>query len=74
MMVKTFFYQPIRYNLITFENIWKITTCQGDVHITGCFLDYNYFSKCYKMITIFFIIEKTEETVLDFSQGNVKAF
>ena len=37
------FYRPIRYNLITFENIWKITTCQGDNHITGCLLDYNYF-------------------------------
>ena len=32
------------------HDIWKITTGQGDDYTTGCFLDYNYFKKYYKMI------------------------
>ena len=32
------------------HDIWKIATDQGDDYTTGCFLDYNYFKKYYKMI------------------------
>ena len=32
------------------HDIWKIATGQGDDYTTGCFLDYNYFKKYYKMI------------------------
>ena len=43
--------QPVRNDLITFYNIRKITTGQGDDYTTGCLLDYNYFEKYYKVIT-----------------------
>ena len=37
---------------MTYDNIRKIATGQGDEHISGCLLDYNYFKNCYKMIAI----------------------
>ena len=40
---QNFFNQPIRNNLITYDNIRKIVTSQGDNYTTGCLLDYNYF-------------------------------
>ena len=47
---QTFFDQPAKNSLITYENIWKITTGQGDDYTTGCLLDYPYFKNYYKMI------------------------
>ena len=46
---KKFFGQPVKNDLITYENIRKIATGQGDDYTTGCLLDYNYF-KNYDMI------------------------
>ena len=51
-MEKNFFNQPIKNNKITYENIRKIATGQGDDHTTGCLLDYTYFRDNYKMIAI----------------------
>ena len=45
---KNFFDQPIKDNKVTYENIRKITTGQGDEYTTGCFLDYIYFKNHYK--------------------------
>ena len=49
-----FFNQPVKNNLITYGNIRKIATGQGDDYITDCLLDYNYFNNYYKMIAIDF--------------------
>ena len=49
---KNIFDQPIKYNKVTYENIRKIATGQGDDYTTGCLLDYTYFKKYYKMIAI----------------------
>ena len=49
---QNFFYQPVKKNLKTYDNIRKIETGQGDDYTTGCLLDYNYFSEYYKMIVI----------------------
>ena len=100
---KDFFDQPVKNNKITYENIRKKATGQGDDY-TGYLLDYIYFKNYYKMIAvdlskqqaldadpkainqinstanldragnirIYFILEEAKETVLDFSQGNVK--
>ena len=46
------FDQPIKNDIKACENIQKITTGQGDDYTIGCLLDYNYFVKHYKMITI----------------------
>ena len=101
---QNFFDQPIRNNLIIYDNIRKISTGQGDDYTAGCLLDCNYFKNYCKIIAIdvskqqaldadpkaiqqinftgnleelsaiFFIIEEAKETVLNFSQGNVKVF
>ena len=47
-----FFDQPIKNDKVTYENIRKIVTGQGDDYTTGCLLDYTYFKKYYKMIAI----------------------
>ena len=101
---ENFFDQPIKNNKITYDNIRKIATGQGDDYTTGCLLDYPYFANTYKMIAVdlskqqaldadpraiqqinftanldragntrvYFILEETKETILDFSQGTVK--
>ena len=40
---KNFFDQPVKNNKVTFENIRKIATGQGDGYTTGCLLHYIYF-------------------------------
>ena len=49
---ENFFDQPIKDNKITYENIRKIATGQGDGYKTGCLLDYPYFKDTYKMIAV----------------------
>ena len=49
---ETFFDQPIKNNKVTYENITKIATGQGDDYTTGCLLDYSYFVDTYKMIAV----------------------
>ena len=44
------FDQPIKNNKVTYDNIRKIATGQGDDYATGCLLDYPYFANTYKMI------------------------
>ena len=58
---KNFFDQPIKNNKITYENIRKIATGQGDDYTTGCLLDYTYFKNYYKMIAI----DLSKEQALD---------
>ena len=47
---KSCFDQPIKNNKVTYENIRKIATGQGDDYTTGCLLDYIYFKNHCKMI------------------------
>ena len=49
---ENFFDQPIKNNKVTYENIRKIATGQGDDYTTGCLLDYSYFVDTYKIIAI----------------------
>ena len=48
---KNLFDQPVKNDLITYENIRNIATGQLDDYTTGCLLNYNYLKK-YKMIAI----------------------
>ena len=50
---KNFFDQPVKNDKVTYENIRKITTSQGDDCTTGCLLDYTYFKKYYKRIAVY---------------------
>ena len=49
---ENFFDQPIKNSKITYDNIRKIATGQGDDYTTGCLLDYPYFKDTYKMIAV----------------------
>ena len=49
---KNFFDQPLENNKITYENISKIVTGQGDDYTTGCLLDYANFRDNYKIVSI----------------------
>ena len=46
------FDQPIKSNKVTYENIRKIATGQGDEYATVCLLDYPFFKDSYKMIAV----------------------
>ena len=45
---KTVFDQAVKTDIKKYDNLWKITTGQGDEYTTGCLQDYNYFIKHYK--------------------------
>ena len=49
---RSFFDQPIKNDLKTYDNIRKIEIGQSDDYTTGCLLDYPYFKKHYKSIAI----------------------
>ena len=49
---ENFFNQPIKNNKVTYKNIRKMATGQGDYYTTGCLLDYPYVKDSYKMITV----------------------
>ena len=49
---ENFFDQPIKNNKVTYDNIRKIATGQGDYYTTDCLLDYPYFKDTYKMIAV----------------------
>ena len=104
LIEKFFFDQPVKNNEVTYEDIGKNATGQGDDYTTGCLLDYIYFKNYYKMIAVdlskqqaldadpkaiqqinftanldrkentrlYFILEESKETVMDFTQGTVK--
>ena len=58
---RNFFNQPVKNNLLTYDNIRKIATVLGDYYRTGCLLDYNNFHNYYKMI----VIDLSKQQALD---------
>ena len=49
---ENFFNQPVKDNKVTYENIRKVATGQGDDYTTGSLLDYPYSRDSYTMISI----------------------
>ena len=49
---RTFFDQPVKNDLSTYDNIQKIATGQGDDYTSDSLLDYPYFKEYYKLIVI----------------------
>ena len=49
---ENFFDQSIKNNKVTYENIRKIATGQGDDCTTSCLLNYPYYMDTYKMIAV----------------------
>ena len=46
------FYQPVKNNKVTYENIRKICTGSGDDYTIGSLLSYPYVNDTYKMIAV----------------------
>ena len=49
---ENFFDEPIKNDKVTYDNIRKIATGQGDDYTAGCLLDYQYFKDTYKIIAV----------------------
>ena len=65
---ENFFDQPIKNNKITYENVRKIATGQGDDYTSGCLLDYSYFANTYKMIAV----DLSKQQALDSDPGAIQ--
>ena len=63
-----FFDQPIKNNKVTYENIRKIATGQGDHYTTDCLLDYIHFKNYYKMI----VVDLSKQRALDADTKAIK--
>ena len=44
--------KTLKNNKVTYQNIRKISTGQGDDYRTGCLLDYPHFKDSYKIIAV----------------------
>ena len=101
--VRSFYDQSINDSIKQYEEVRKISTGQGDDYTTGCFLDFAYFEKNYRLnavylskqkaldadpraiqqiiftgkasndtIKIYYILEQSKETILEFAKGRTK--
>ena len=61
LIEKFFFDQPVKNNEVTYEDIGKNATGQGDDYTTGCLLDYIYFKNYYKMA----VVDLSKQQTLD---------
>ena len=49
---QNFFDQPVKNDMKTYVDIWKVSTGHGDDYTAGCLLDYPYFKEHYELIAI----------------------
>ena len=59
--VHSFFDQPVKSDMRTYENIRTIAAGQGDDYTNGCLLDYSYFKGNYML----FAIDLSKQQTLD---------
>ena len=60
---KNVFDQSVKNDIRASDNIWQISTGQGDDYTTGFLLDYNYFKEHYNIIAI----DLSKQKELDFN-------
>ena len=60
---KNVFDQSVKNDIRAHDNIWQISTGQGDDYTTGFLLDYNYFKEHYNIIAI----DLSKQKELDFN-------
>ena len=65
---RNIFNQLVKNNLVTYQNIRKVATDQGDGYTAGCLLDYNYLSNYYKMIAV----DLSKQQALDADQKAIQ--
>ena len=69
MLEKGFFDVPIKNKDETYKNINEMS--KNNSNTSGDLLDYERFFRDYQLTTMFFIIEKSEETAFEFWQNSV---
>ena len=69
MLEKGFFFFSIKNKDETYKNINEMS--KNNSNTSGDLLDYERFFRDYKLTTMFFIIEKSEETAFEFWQNSV---
>ena len=67
---QSFFDQPVKNDLRTYDNIKKIASDYGDDYTTGCLLDYPYLKEYYKMIAI----DLSKQQTLDANPKAIQQF
>ena len=65
---KNFHDQPVKNDKVTYDNVRKITTGQGDDYTTGCLYNYICFKNHYKMIVV--VLSKQQALDLILKQFN----
>ena len=101
---RNFYDNPIESDIEKYRELKKVMTGKGEDYTTGSLLDYNYFKKHYKLVTvdlskqkeldadpraiqqiefkymlgtnstIYWVLEKSKETILEFYKGTVKVY
>ena len=101
---RNFYDNPIESDIEKYRELKKVMTGKGEDYTTGYLLDYDYFEKHYKLVTvdlskqkeldadpramqqiefkymletnstIYWVLEKSNETILEFYKGAVKVY
>ena len=101
---KNFYDNPIESDIEKYRELKKVMIGKGEDYTTGSLLDYTYFDKHYKLVTIdlskqkkldadpraiqqiefkymlgtnstiYWVLEKSKETILEFYKGTVKVY
>ena len=101
---RNFYDNPIESNSEKYRELKKVMIGKGEDYATGSLLDYNYFTKHYKLVavdlskqkeldadprtiqqnefkytletnsSIYWVLEKSKETILEFYKGTVKVY
>ena len=65
---RNFLDQPVKFDLRTYKKKFNFPTDLGDYYTTGCFLNYCFFKKYYKIIAI----DLNKQKALDTSQKEIQ--
>ena len=101
---RNFYDNPIESDIEKYRELKKVMIGKGEDYTTGSLIDYNYFDKHYKLVTvgltkqkeldadpraiqqiefkymlginstIYWVLEKSKETILEFYKGAVKLY
>ena len=71
---RNFYGNPIESDIEKYRELKKVIIGKGEDYTTGSLLDYNYFDKLGTNSTIYWVLEKSKETILEFYKGTVKVY
>ena len=69
---RNFYDNPIESDIEKYRELKKVMIGKGEDYTTGSLLDYNYFVPTNS--TIYWVLEKSKETIFEFYKGIVKVY